>query len=73
MHNDIWSRRRALRAAAAAASSIWLPSKAQDGDEIRIGQSAHLSGPLAPTLAMALRGQSLALDEINRSGGIGGR
>ncbi|MDM0075860.1 ABC transporter substrate-binding protein [Variovorax sp. J2P1-59] len=41
--------------------------------DIVIGQSAHLSGPLAPTLQAVLRGQDMALAEFNRKGGLGGR
>ncbi|SEK16757.1 MULTISPECIES: ABC transporter substrate-binding protein [unclassified Variovorax] len=41
--------------------------------DIVIGQSAHLSGPLAPTLKAVLRGQDMALAEFNRKGGVGGR
>jgi branched-chain amino acid transport system substrate-binding protein len=41
--------------------------------EIRIGQSAHLTGPLAPSFLPVLKGQDLAIEEANRKGGIGGR
>src|SRR6218665_3393766 len=63
-HHPTWTRRRALQstAAAAAGSLAWMPSWAQDAKEIRIGQSCHLSGPLAPTLALPLKGQALAFE-----------
>lgn len=38
-----------------------------------IGQSAHLSGPLAPTFVGVLKGQQLAIDQFNARGGVGGR
>ncbi|HET7795282.1 MAG TPA: ABC transporter substrate-binding protein [Rhizobacter sp.] len=68
-------RRQVLRGVAAAAGSAMLGwnAHAQDSREIRIGQSAVLSGPLAPSVMSLVKGQDLALDEINRKGGIGGR
>ncbi len=44
-----------------------------DSGDIVIGQSAHLSGPLAPTLSAVLKGQELALKEFNGKGGVNGR
>lgn len=41
--------------------------------DLLIGQSAPLSGPMANPMANVLAGQQLAIDEINRKGGIGGR
>lgn len=41
--------------------------------ELLIGQSAPLSGMMANPMANVLAGQQLAIDEINRKGGIGGR
>ncbi|CAA2109797.1 ABC transporter substrate-binding protein [Variovorax paradoxus] len=79
-----FNRRRAalaLAAAAAAGVAAW-PARAapapakdagKDSGDIVIGQSAHLSGPLAPTLKAVLRGQDMALAEFNRKGGVGGR
>ena len=69
------TRRRLLGAAAAttAGAAIGLPAWAQQPDEILIGQSAHLSGPLAPSFTAVLKGQSLAVADINARGGIGGR
>ena len=69
-----WTRRQALRTTAAAAGALaGGPLWAQDAKEIRIGQSVHLSGPLAATMTAPLRGQQLAIDELNARGGIGGK
>ncbi len=73
MTQSHWTRRHALQTAAAAGSTMWLPSWAQDGNEIKIGQSVHLTGPLAPSFLPVLTAQRLALEEINRKGGIAGR
>lgn len=40
---------------------------------ITVGQSVPTSGPLAVAFAAALAGQQLAVDALNRAGGIGGR
>jgi ABC-type branched-subunit amino acid transport system substrate-binding protein len=64
---------RALTALAAASFTQRAAFAAPAAEEIVIGQSAHLSGPLAPTLLAVLKGQELALDEFNRKGGVGGR
>lgn len=67
------TRRTALKALSAAAGLVaGLPLRAQD-TEIRIGQSIHLTGPLAATTAQSLKGQALAIEEVNRAGGINGR
>jgi branched-chain amino acid transport system substrate-binding protein len=68
-------RRACLRTLAvlAAAPLAARGAPAAAADDIVIGQSAHLSGPLAPTLQAVLKGQELALDEFNRKGGVGGR
>ena len=39
---------------------------------IKIGQSAPLSGPLAPQVQAINRGAALVFDSVNRNGGIGG-
>lgn len=68
------TRRHALQLAAATGSTaLGLPVLAQAEREIRVGQSIHLSGPLAPTILMTLKGQDLAFDEANAAGGINGR
>jgi ABC-type branched-subunit amino acid transport system substrate-binding protein len=68
------NRRQCLRGIAAAAASIGATrSVFAAAEDIVIGQSAHLSGPLAATLTSVLKGQDEAIDELNRKGGIGGR
>lgn len=54
--------------AAAAASAA--PGRHQP---VLLGQSAHLSGPLAPTFTGVLEGQRLALAQFNARGGVAGR
>jgi len=67
-------RRQCLSGIAAAAAGFGLTRQASAaGDDIVIGQSAHLSGPLASTLTSVIKGQDLALEELNRKGGINGR
>jgi branched-chain amino acid transport system substrate-binding protein len=75
MTNTRWNRRQALQTSVAAAGSMTLlPAWAQDKQkEVVIGQSGHLTGPLAPSFKPALVGQDLAIEEINRKGGIGGK
>jgi ABC-type branched-subunit amino acid transport system substrate-binding protein len=67
-------RRRGLigAAAALAAAQVW-PARAADDSPIVIGQSGHLSGPLAPSFKGTLAGQRIALDEFNAKGGVDGR
>ena len=66
------TRRTLLGGLAAAALSAHANVPAHKG-ELLIGQSAPLSGPMANPMANVLAGQQLAIDEINRRGGIGGR
>lgn len=54
--------------AAAAASAA--PGRLEP---VVLGQSAHLSGPLAPTFTGVLQGQRLALTQFNARGGVAGR
>lgn len=69
-----FTRRQCLHGLAAAAAGFAGHRMAlAAGDDIVIGQSAHLSGPLASTLTAVLKGQELAIDELNRKGGIAGR
>lgn len=42
-------------------------------NELLIGQSVPLSGMMATPMANVLAGQQLAIDEVNRKGGIAGR
>ncbi|GIX24521.1 MAG: hypothetical protein KatS3mg122_1752 [Caldimonas sp.] len=68
-----FTRRRVVLGAAAAVGGSWVwPAGAQDGDII-VGQSAPLSGPVAMAFQPPLAGERLALEEINRKGGINGR
>ena len=73
--------RRQIVTAIAAGGVASLPVHAQDAakapkggaGDIVIGQSAHLSGPLAPSFKGTLRGQDMAIETFNRKGGVGGR
>lgn len=67
-------QRRHLIAAATAATAVGLstPLRAA-GAPILVGQSVPLSGVLASAFKGPLAGQQLALDELNRTGGINGR
>jgi ABC-type branched-subunit amino acid transport system substrate-binding protein len=64
------SRRQCL--AALALPLLAQPALAQKSD-ILVGQSAPLSGMMAPTMTGVLEGEQLAIAELNRRGGIGGR
>jgi ABC-type branched-subunit amino acid transport system substrate-binding protein len=66
------TRRTLLGGLAAAALTARASLPPPKGD-LLIGQSAPLSGPMANPMANVLAGQQLAIDEINRKGGIGGR
>jgi branched-chain amino acid transport system substrate-binding protein len=55
-----------------AQNTVLNTAPASSGD-IVIGQSAHLTGPLAPTFMAVLKGQELALKEFNDKGGLNGR
>ncbi len=72
--NKSWNRREWLGATAAGlgATAAW-PSLASTEGPIVIGQSIPLTGFVAPAFQAALQGQQLALDTINRKGGINGR
>lgn len=67
------TRRHAVAAAATAGLSALVPRAVATEGEIRIGQSVHLTGPLAPTITGVLKGQDLAIEEANRQGGVQGR
>jgi ABC-type branched-subunit amino acid transport system substrate-binding protein len=88
MNHQKLTRRHALQAVAAAAAVSALPVRSQEkaasaasaaasgaaaGNEIRIGQSAHLTGPLGAAMLPVVKGQELAIEEVNRKGGIQGR
>lgn len=63
----------AASVAGAASESGSAAAATRSSREIRIGQSAHLSGPLAASFLPTVKGQQLAIEEANRKGGIGGR
>jgi len=66
----------ALGALGATASGTLLATNARaaiETGDILIGQSAHLSGPLAPSFAPVVKGQEMALAQINQRGGVHGR
>ena len=68
------SRRHGLAALAATALGLALtPTAFAQKKELHIGQSAPLTGVMAPAMTGVLAGQQLAIDEVNRRGGIGGR
>jgi branched-chain amino acid transport system substrate-binding protein len=73
------SRRQVVAAMGAFGASAMVSTTARaaaaatDTGDILIGQSAHLSGPLAPTFLPVVRGQELALEQINKRGGVHGR
>ena len=85
--NSALTRRQLMGALTAAGAGIGMPALAQDraakplaaaeakltAGDIVIGQSAHLSGPLAPTFQAVLRGQDMAIKEFNKKGGVAGR
>lgn len=67
------TRRRLVLGAAAAVGGAWAwPAGAQEGD-IVVGQSAPQTGPVAVAFQGPLAGERLAIEEINRKGGINGR
>lgn len=73
-----YTRRFALSALSAAAATPLLaqaanPAGPDTTGEIVIGQSVPLSGPAAPSFQVLLKGQDLALKEVNDKGGINGR
>lgn len=68
------TRRQAIQTVAAASgAALGLPAFSQDSKEIKIGQSTHLTGPLAASFTPVIKGQQMAIDEINRKGGVAGR
>jgi ABC-type branched-subunit amino acid transport system substrate-binding protein len=68
------SRRHGLAALLAATLGLGLtPTAFAQKKELLIGQSAPLTGMMAPAMTGILAGQQLAIDEVNRRGGIGGK
>src|SRR6188508_508116 len=72
--SEMLTRRQALKSAAAvaAASSFAKPAIAAK-DPIRIGYLPALTGPSSSTGIGINRGLQLAVEEINKAGGIDGR
>jgi branched-chain amino acid transport system substrate-binding protein len=68
----ITRRQFAITTAALGAPGL-LHAQDAAGKPMVIGQSAHLSGPLAPSFQGVLEGQKLAIDQFNARGGVGGR
>lgn len=72
-----FNRRQVIGAAGALTAGVassMLPRLSQAaGNEILIGQSVHTTGPLSVTMPPVLKGQDMAIADINRKGGIGGR
>jgi branched-chain amino acid transport system substrate-binding protein len=67
------TRRASVRVLAAGAAALALPRSFAAPEDIVIGQSAHLTGPVAASLVRVLKGQELAIEEFNRKGGVKGR
>ena len=66
------SRRRTLQLLGSTAASIALPALAQP-ERIVLGQSAAFTGPAAELGIQMNRGARLMIDQVNASGGVGGR
>lgn len=64
---------KALRRALMALTLLGAVASAPAAEPILVGQSAVLTGPLAPNSLAFLEGQTLLLDQLNKAGGIGGR
>lgn len=67
------TRRATLVALAATGLPAFTAAAETQRNELLVGQSAPLSGMMAPTMLGVLAGQQLALDEANRRGGVHGR
>lgn len=64
---------KALRRALLALALACAVAPAVAADPILVGQSAVLTGPLAPNSLAFMEGQTLLFDQLNKAGGIGGR
>ena len=77
MHTPLNRRRWLSQAGALGLGAAAWPTLAQQAANgtgpILIGQSAHLTGPLAATMTGVVAGQKLAIEEFNAKGGVGGR
>jgi ABC-type branched-subunit amino acid transport system substrate-binding protein len=69
MHPDAILRRLAALAAFAALTLTGVPARA----DILIGQTADFSGPAAPSVRECTAGARLAIDAVNRAGGVHGQ
>lgn len=65
-------RRRALQFLGSSAASLAFPALAQ-ADRIVLGQSAAFTGPAAELGIQMNRGARVLFDQVNASGGVGGR
>lgn len=63
----------AALAAGIAAPSIITSARAQGGATIKIGMCAPVTGPAAESGGYAIKGAKLALDAVNKSGGVLGK
>ena len=66
-------RRDAIRRLASVAAAVAMPSFAQPGNRIVLGQSAAFSGPAAQLGIQMNRGARLWFDMLNASGGVNGQ
>lgn len=70
----VTSRPRAVFGAVfGMALAISLPIAAQAADPIKIGMVAPLSGPIADAGRYGVQGAKLAVEEVNKAGGVLGR
>ncbi|MET0969824.1 MAG: ABC transporter substrate-binding protein, partial [Tardiphaga sp.] len=60
-------------AAGLAAPSIISSARAQGGATIKIGMCAPVTGPAAESGGYAIKGAKLALEAVNKSGGVLGK
>jgi branched-chain amino acid transport system substrate-binding protein len=77
-HAKLWqgeptSRRTALKVLGGAAAATVFGGRLAAADPIKVGLSAAFSGPNAAAGQAMQRGAELAMDEINKGGGILGR
>jgi branched-chain amino acid transport system substrate-binding protein len=69
-------RRRFMRLAATGSAALALggaPARAQSGDPIKVGFPIPLTGPYGAEARDQQDGATLAVDEVNARGGLGGR
>ncbi len=66
-------QRRSILIAAAAGGILPARPALSQGNDIVLGHTGILGGPLGVPVTTMLAGANLAFDEVNRQGGIGGR